>query len=142
MNQIELANLLDGNIMGQEISKELEAVAKEQGLVVVFGASDDLVEFRGAISDEGSEGNPIQLSRSGLFDWETECDCQCQYMKAYSANLPTVTGFYGSKDHPQTYWHIATKLPHSVFNITEEGEEGASIGIVFDFNELPHLPVI
>jgi hypothetical protein len=117
--------------MGREISEELEAIAKEHGLVVVFGASDDLVE-----------GSPIQLSRSGLFDWRTECDCQCKYAKAYSANLPTVTGFYQSKNYPQSYWHIECELPHSVFNITDEGEEGGSMGIVFDFNELPYLPVI
>lgn len=37
---------------GAELSKEVEQEAKENGFVVVFGASDDLCEFRGAVEDE------------------------------------------------------------------------------------------
>ena len=35
-----------------ELTKEQEKEAKELGLVVVFGASDDLMEFRGALDEE------------------------------------------------------------------------------------------
>ncbi len=52
MNKEELAKRLDGRLIGNEISKEEEAKAQEDGLIVIFGASDDLAEIRGAIYDE------------------------------------------------------------------------------------------
>jgi hypothetical protein len=48
----EAAAELDANQYGNEGSKDLFARMKAAGLVAVFGASDDLMEFRGAIYDE------------------------------------------------------------------------------------------
>lgn len=48
----EMARLLTGREIGNEITPSEEATAQESGLVVVFGYSDDLVELRGSISDE------------------------------------------------------------------------------------------
>lgn len=52
MNAKELAEILNDCKIGDEISKEIEQKAKENNLVVVFSASDDLIEFRGTIDDE------------------------------------------------------------------------------------------
>lgn len=52
MTAAELAALLNGREYRKEMSRDEEQVAKAAGLVVVFGASDDLMELRGAISDE------------------------------------------------------------------------------------------
>ncbi len=52
MNAKQLAAQLNGREYGSEITKEEEAAAKKAGLVVVYGASDDLVELRGAIEEE------------------------------------------------------------------------------------------
>ena len=41
----EIADMLDGNKIGEEISEQDEQYAKEKGVVIVFGASDDLMEF-------------------------------------------------------------------------------------------------
>ena len=48
MNKEELAKLLDGRKYGSELSHEEGLAAEAAGLVVVFGASHDLMEFRGA----------------------------------------------------------------------------------------------
>lgn len=49
---VKLAAKLDGREYGNEISKEEAVFAAENGLVVIFGYSDDCAEFRGAVFDE------------------------------------------------------------------------------------------
>lgn len=49
MTKESLAAILNGRTYGDEITKEEEAQAKAAELVVIYGASDDLVEFGGAI---------------------------------------------------------------------------------------------
>ncbi len=52
MDAASAAAKLDGKQYGDEGSSTLFAEMKEHGLVAVFGASDDLMEFRGAVYDE------------------------------------------------------------------------------------------
>ena len=52
MNAESLSKKLNGCEYRDEVSTEVANEAKERGLVIVFGASDDLIEFRGAIYDE------------------------------------------------------------------------------------------
>ena len=52
MTKEQLAELLNGNEYRDEMTKEQEQAAKENNLLVLFGASDDLLEMRGAIYDE------------------------------------------------------------------------------------------
>ena len=48
----EFAEMLNGRCVRKEITAEEEKLADELRYVVVFGYSDDLAEFRGAIEDE------------------------------------------------------------------------------------------
>ena len=50
MDAKELAQKLHGRTYGN-ITTQDAAEAKDNDLVIVFGASDDLMEFRGAIYD-------------------------------------------------------------------------------------------
>lgn len=52
MEARELAEKLNGRTYGDSFDDVLEE-AKQSGLVIVTGASDDLMEFNGAIYDEG-----------------------------------------------------------------------------------------
>lgn len=52
MTAKELTAMLDGREVLGEISRVESETAKEAGLIVVYGYSDDNVEFRGAIDDE------------------------------------------------------------------------------------------
>ena len=54
MTQFEFAQKLHGRLRSREIFTNEEILARDNGLVVVMGASDDLMEFTGAISDEVS----------------------------------------------------------------------------------------
>ena len=67
----QLAAKLNGRSYRSEITPEEERLAKENRLVVVFGASDDLVELRGAINDELGL-SAFYLTRIGVF--ESDCD--------------------------------------------------------------------
>ena len=50
--------------------------AKEAGLVIVFGASDDLMEFRGAIYDEvgACDGGTALIDKEGLLPERNQID--------------------------------------------------------------------
>ena len=84
MTSKELAAQLDGNQYGNEITKEQEIIAAGNGLVVVFGYSDDNVELRGAIDDEvgAYDGTTFHVTRDGVLQMP-ECNCgECKYYKA------------------------------------------------------------
>ena len=81
MTSKELAALLDGNKYGNEITKEQEALAAENGLVVVFGYSDDNVELAGAFDDEvgAFDGTTFYVTREGVLQ-EPDCGYDgCKY---------------------------------------------------------------
>lgn len=48
----ELASQLNKSEYRFELTNEQTEYCKQNGIVVVFGCSDDLMEFRGAIYDE------------------------------------------------------------------------------------------
>ena len=52
MTKEQFAEMLNGKQYRSEMTSDDGELAKDNGLVVVFGASDDLMEFRGAIDDE------------------------------------------------------------------------------------------
>lgn len=70
MTAKEMAELLNGREYGNEITSDEEKLAKESGLVVVFGYSDDNCEFRGAIDDEVGCycGGEIHLTKDGIIE--------------------------------------------------------------------------
>lgn len=70
----QLARLLDGREYGSEIAPDEEAAAKEAGLVIIFGASDDLVELHGAIDDEVDAygGTAFSIDREGVIPRERD----------------------------------------------------------------------
>ena len=73
MNAKELAAKLNGREYLQEITRGEAELAKASGLVVVYGASDDLIEFRGAIRDEGDcyDGGTVLIDAKGVLpSWD------------------------------------------------------------------------
>jgi len=65
MKKEELAKILNGRRRGDEITKEEIEIAKESGLVVVYGYSDDNLEFNGAIDDEvdSYDGTKVYINK-------------------------------------------------------------------------------
>lgn len=126
MNKEELAARLTGREYGSELTRGDEALAKAAGLVVVFGASDDLMEFRGAIHDEAGLG-AAYVTPQGLF--AEECDSECKYFRAARDGAQPIQAVWSDRagDFSFTY---KTDIPHATFEIYDDGEKYCR-GIVF-----------
>lgn len=130
MNKEQLAAMLDGREYGNEITSAESLIAKENGLVVVFGYSDDNCEFVGAIDEEYGcwDGGDIYFSKDG----EVWNDKPNYHAKNH------IRAIWCPKDEKGKIvasWAYDTELPISTFNIYEDGELYC-IGIVFSTDDL------
>ena len=130
----ELAAMLDGRQYRQEIFSNEEQEAKESGLVVVFGCSDDLVELRGAIDDEvgAYEGTTIFVSKNGKLLNEPDCiNSECPY---YKAAIDSAEKIHAEWHNGNPCWTFKTSIPHETFSIFED-EDKFCEGIVFSIED-------
>lgn len=131
MTQIEvIANALNGSTYPFEPSQETQRAAKEGGIVIVFGASDDLMEFRGAIYDEigAYKGTVAYVTRKGRVANECGND-ECPHYARAKAKADTIRAVWSDKGDP--CWSYETDIPHATFEVMEDGEVYCR-GIVFD----------
>lgn len=94
----------------KELSLMAAAIAEENGLVVVFGASDDLCEIRGAEDDEIDcfDGGEATIAGAKVkINW-----CKDGYS-----------------------WTYDTDIPHECFDVYEDGEKYCR-GIVFSISDV------
>ena len=125
-----LAEKLNGREYGDETTPEMIAYAKEHGLVIVFGASDDLMEFRGAIDDEAGAGE-VNIDTQGILpEWESVCDrgdkAEIKKWLKREENAISITANFND-DYTFTY---DTTIPHKSFDIKSDGDNYCR-GIVF-----------
>jgi hypothetical protein len=133
MKPIELAQLLNGRQYGNEITRDEMQLARENSLVVVFGYSDDNMEFCGAIDDEVScyDGGDAHVSATGLL--LNKCDCEdCPYFQEQKRSAKKITAVWGRGGYS---WIYETQIPHVTFDITEDGEKYCR-GIVFSLSDI------
>ncbi len=120
MTPQEAADKLNNSEYGKEGSRELFAEMKASGLVAVYGASDDLMELQGAISDEVGcyDGGSVFLTKGGLL--ENECaESDCPYHAREREKATTIEAVWG-KDGIS--WQYETTIPHVTFDVMEDGE--------------------
>jgi hypothetical protein len=136
MNVNDLVRELDGMEYGTRINKEILDNAKQNGLVIVYGASDDIMVFDGAIYDSVSvfEGGYAYLSESpkinGLL--QNKCDNpDCPYYMEKLRNVVYIEAIWNDNGSP--CWYYKTKIPHETFNVYENDSLYCQ-GIVFDLN--------
>ena len=122
MTAKELAEMLCGRETGNETTPREERNAKDAGLVVVYGYSDDNVEFRGAIDDE-----------IGAYEDTNAENCTCPYFEAAKKAAKTITAIWRDGEGPSRVF--STDIPHETFAIMEDGEPWC-IGIVFSMEDL------
>ncbi|CAB3784649.1 hypothetical protein [Pararobbsia alpina] len=128
MNAKELAQKLNGSQYPFEVGSVIRAEAKAAGLVIVYGASDDLMEFDGAIRDElgAYEGTTAHLDSTGLL--ENGCDNdECPHFEKLKAKAATIEAVWDDGTYSWTY---QTAIPHETFEVLE-GDEKYCRGIVF-----------
>ena len=136
MRKEDLASLINGREYREEITSEEQRIAKENGLVVCFGASDDLLKLKGAINEEFGawDGETFTLCRTarGTIYWNDETNIPCE---EFGCDRWKIEAVWCPPLETLTSWLVKSDIPHSQFNIYEEGELYC-VGIVFDVNDL------
>lgn len=139
MTKEELAARLNGREYGIEMSRAEEKEAEAAGLVVVYGASDDLMEFLGAIDDElgAYEGTICRVDAEGLLPtWERVCDEHDEAgAENYFKRKPFTKEIKAIWDRDGYSWIYETDIPHATFEINDEGGKYCR-GIVFALADL------
>lgn len=118
------------------------AEAKANGIVVVYGASDDLMELEGAIRDEFGcyDGGTAKLDAKGLLrDWDSvKEDGDKEETAAWLERDKTAKEIKAlwAPDQPEgASWAYETSIPHVTFDVMEDGGIYCR-GIVFKLADL------
>lgn len=130
-------------------SKELMARANAAGIVIVYGASDDLMELDGAIRDEVDcyDGGTALIDAKGVLpSWESAQESE-ESARDYFERKPkarAIEAVWCPDELPGTSWAYKTDIPHTTFDVMEDGEIYCR-GIVFTLADLAspkieHLP--
>lgn len=138
MDAKQLAEQLNANSYKPKITHALLAQTVEERLVIVFGASDDLMEFRGAIEDEvgAYDGGSAWVDSKGLLPERDQIDND-EELKEFFARQPNATEIKAiwCGDSGWT-WSFETSIPHETFELIDD-DENYCRGIVFSLNDVP-----
>lgn len=128
MTKEQFAQLLNGRTYGNEITSEEEDLAKENGLLICFGASDDLLEMRGIIYEEYGtyEGGTTLLVRKKTGLSAIDLGKYNELMEILKDNdfeldikrIPIKSEWCPSD--LKCSWRITTTIPHATFDIMED----------------------
>lgn len=133
MTKEEAVAELDGCEYRKEGSPALFRRMKEAGLVAVFGASDDLMEFRGAIDDEAGLG-PTYVGPEGIMHSECEEGQGCPYFRRTLEHAPSITPHF-DPGNGLTFRYATEHIPGVVTFRVFETDDGVRSpyceGIVF-----------
>lgn len=125
MNKLKyLSEKLNGRQYRNEITKEDELFAKENNLLIITGASDDLVEFYGYYNDEGAcyNGGIVTFDKNGVSqdsDDIRDNKLNCLWCKKII-------------DGKRVCWSYSIDIPYETFLIYEDDDlycEGIIISV-------------
>lgn len=140
MTAEQLAEQINGREYGSEITKGECDIAKESGLLVVFGYSDDNVELRGVVSEEIAvwEGVEFGIPSNGKFEDEEEAEIRNRliakgWTPPESERIVCNIEAEWCPDDLDCSWRITTDVQHFTFDIMEDGKLFCR-GVVIDFN--------
>ena len=128
----EFAKMLDNREYGYpQFTKEEIQIAKDNGFVIVYGASDDLMEFDGAITDEVGcfDGGEAWFDGKRITDTPTTVYDMCIKALWCDDDIKDEKGGLIT-------WTYKTDIPHETFMIYEEGRESYCRGIVFRIEDV------
>lgn len=130
MNIKEYAKMLNAREYSYpQFTKEEIQIAKENGWVIVYGVSDDLMEFDGAIYDEADcfDGGKVYFDINGASEDE-------------ESNLNMIEALWcddknRDEDGGLITWTYKTDIPHETFMIYKDNESYCR-GIVFGIDDV------
>jgi hypothetical protein len=123
----EWAEKLNGIEYPADEPDEENGNLKTDGIIAVYGASDDLMEFRGVIYDEvgAYEGGEAFIASRGkgtafLFDEEENRD-SAEFNQDEIKKMEKVVAIWAPEDI-EASWKIEIDLPHETFDIMKDGK--------------------
>lgn len=120
--------------------RNVAADAKAAGLLIVYGASDDLMEFEGAFSDEVGchDGGTAYLDRKGVLDRSQIDDSDDDAITDFTLRKRSARAVEAvwCPGEPNMSWAYRTDIPHATFDVMEDGEIYCR-AIVIDIQDLP-----
>lgn len=130
MTKEDLAQIMNGRRIGEEITQQEEAQAKGSALVAIFGASDDLIELRGAIHDEVNayKGGECFIKNGKLLEpLEDEADIEVlekygvlEIVQKMHKGAIRIEGKFGDNVYS---WFITTEAEFVPFEIMEGADK-------------------
>lgn len=139
MTAQELATKLDGSEYPLRITPQVRGIAVAEKLLIVYGASDDLIEFDGTWQDEGGvyDGGVVTIDRDGIipdFGVVEHEVSECEKWIARSKSAAKIEALWCAEAGYS--WTYKTDIPHATFNVMEDGETYCR-GIVISISDLP-----
>lgn len=141
----QIANMMDlCQYRGERarFDKIQDLIVVDRDIVVVFGASDDLVEMIGAIEEEFGSGN-IVIDPGTKEPLENDCTDDCPYFKLYHDDLIST---FGNKIVVRPHFcengvtfDAEIGIPFRRFTVLD-GEDIYGYGIVFDISMIGDMP--
>ncbi len=132
----DLAATLNGWEYRKPWPKDLIAQAKKSGLVIVTGASDDLVEFEGAIEDEFGASSELFVDGGGVIpsfdslDKNNETELRAYFRREKRHSIKALWCA-----EPGYAWTYETTIPHATFDLLEDGDTWCR-GFIFSLVDL------
>ena len=136
----EWVELLNGREYRNEITLEESKKLRDDYMVIAFGASDDLLEFRGHIDDEiGAWDGTTALITTGYDIYnEEENEESLRYNYEQVANFKKVNAVWCPRDESKNIyasWLITSDIPHETFDIMEDRKLYCR-GIIFNMEDI------
>lgn len=130
MTPQEFADMITGRQYGDELTRDERQLAKQHGLVVVFGYSDDGAEFRGAIHDEvgawKAKGKAIKFTRAGKLLAEPDRD-ERDVLEKFGVLELVLNGsdtasirVWWCREDKGPCWTFEADFPHATFEVKED----------------------
>lgn len=118
----EVAAQLNESEYPVRVPVSLSRLAKAAGIVIVFGASDDLMEFEGAIYDEFgcNDGGTAMVSENGLMpDFDSIDKDDKDALRSYFASEGKGKAIEAVWAEGEYSWTYKTDIPHATFEVVE-----------------------
>ena len=139
MTPEQLAAQLDGREYRSVPTEEEHLLAVANGLVIVFGASDDFMELCGGIEDEFYcyEGGTAHITADGLYEELNDEDQYgkveiMEWLRNQQKPRSAITALW---DEGEYAWQYKTDIPHAAFDIVKDDEKYCR-GIVFRLSDI------
>lgn len=121
----QLAAQINGRQYRDELTRKESEQAETSNLLVIYGASDDLLEFRGMIEDEAGawDGTKVWVTKDRDIKEKKPSDKSFEVRALWCVD---------GKTSP---WHIEVDVPYAEFLIMEDDDTFCR-GVVVDFTEI------